>query len=52
MLNLYVLVHFQLGLLYPLVAIRLFYFLIINSFQLLNALRAFMFSGPPMVYDI
>ncbi len=48
----YVLVHFQLQLLYPLVVTELFSLLINNSFQLLNALQAFMFNGPPTVYEI
>jgi hypothetical protein len=52
MLNVYVLIHFQLQLLYPLVAIGLFSFLINNFFQLLNALQAFMFNGLPIVYEI
>jgi hypothetical protein len=52
MLNVYVLVCFQLGLIYSLVATRWFYFLINNSFQLLNALQAFLFNGPLMVYEI
>jgi hypothetical protein len=40
-LNVYVLVYLQLGLLYPMVAIIWLYFLINKYFQLLNALQVF-----------
>jgi len=52
MLNVYVLICFQLGLRYPLVATKWFSFIINNFFQLFNsALQAFMFNGPPTVYE-
>jgi hypothetical protein len=51
MLNVYVLVHLQLGLLYTLVAMIL-YFSINISFQLFSALQVFLFNGPPMFYEI
>jgi len=51
MLNAYVLIRFELGLLYPLVATKWFFFNIF-FFQLLNALQTFLFNGPPTVYEI
>jgi hypothetical protein len=31
---------------------QMIFFLINNSFQLFNALQAFLFNGPPTVYEI